>query len=74
MRTKALLRIAAADQELCATSCQVRFVGCEVLAPPAVTSAEPLSCAGYALELSEQRFRAYRLTLAPGEGTGSHRW
>ena len=48
----------------------MRLIGAEVLASPAVTSDTPLEAPGLTLAKDKERLRAYRLNLAPGETTG----
>ncbi len=49
---------------------EMRLIGAEIKATPAVTSAAPITAAGISLTLERDRLRAYELALAPGESTG----
>lgn len=49
---------------------EMRLVGAEIKASPAVTSAAPLEAPGHSLTLERDRLRVYELALAPGEATG----
>ncbi len=49
---------------------EMRLIGAEIKAAPAVTTAAPLSAAGHALTLERDRLRVYELALEPGQSTG----
>ena len=49
---------------------EMRLIGAEIKASPAVTSPEPLDAPGHSLTLERDRLRVYELALAPGESTG----
>jgi len=49
---------------------EMRLIGAEIKASPAVTSSAPLSAPGHSLSLERERLRVYELVLGPGEATG----
>jgi hypothetical protein len=53
-----------------AGTAEMRLIGAEIKASPAVTSADPLDAPGHRLTLERDRLRVYELALDPGESTG----
>lgn len=53
---------------------EMRLIGAELKATPAVTSTAPLEAAGHSLVLERERLRVYELALDPGESTGEVRY
>jgi hypothetical protein len=50
---------------------EMRLIGAEIKASPAVRSPEPLDAPGHVLTLERDRLRVYELSLEPGESTGA---
>jgi hypothetical protein len=50
---------------------EMRLIGAEIKASPAVTSTEPLDAPGHVLTLERDRLRVYELSLDPGASTGA---
>ena len=49
---------------------EMRLIGAEVKASPAVTSPDPVEAPGFTLQLERDPLRAYELALDPGQSTG----
>lgn len=54
-----------------AGAAEMRLIGAEIKASPAVTSSDPLDAPGFQLHLERDRLRAYDLALEPGASTGN---